>query len=591
MSKVRDFWQRLGHAEGADGGAFRRHQIASLAKRAPILAAANLVNGMATAIVFWPIAPHHLVVAWAAILIAAPFYPLRGWRGRRGRRGPGPASAEPLRRAAIQALVVGLAWGAGAVVLYPAGSIGHQFFLAVVIAGSAVGAAAAMAPVPAAAVAFIVASIVPLFARLAIGGEALQWALAAMTLVFALVALATLRTVYGSIAESFRNKVQNATLLDQLKAARADLLDAIASTSEAFALFDEQDRLVLCNENFGKLLSLPPQSQVKGAAYESLLRAAAPPVPVASGQRALDDWITERLQRHRLAAGSFVQHLANGRWLQTSDRRTSQGGTVTVHVDITELKENEAALRRAKELAESASRAKSEFLAMMSHELRTPLNAIMGFSEILKDELFGNHADPHYKDYAVDIHDSGRHLLQVINDILDLSKIEAGRFELNEQAVDLRWLIDDVGRMMGERVRHAGLQLEVDLPTPTPALFADPRAVKQMLVNLVSNAIKFTPDGGRVTISVAADDDGLEIAVRDTGIGIAEADMAKVMEPFGQVDGGLVRSRPGTGLGVPLVRSLIELHDGTLSIDSAVGRGTTVTLSFAGERVRPRDAA
>ena len=422
-------------------------------------------------------------------------------------------------------------------------------------------------------------------------GEALQWALAAMTLALALAALATLRAVYASIGESFRNKVQNAALLDQLKAARADLLDAIASTSEAFALFDERDRLVLCNEKFGKLLSLPPESQVKGAAYESLLRAAAPPVQIASGQRALDDWITERLQRHRLAAGSFVQHLANGRWLQTSDRRTGRGGTVTVHVDITELKENEAQLRRAKELAESASRAKSEFLAMMSHELRTPLNAIMGFSEILKDELFGGHADPHYKDYAVDIHDSGRHLLQMINDILDLSKIEAGKFELNEQAVDLEWLIDDVGRMMGERARHAGLQLEVDLPSPAPVLLADPRAVKQMLVNLVSNAIKFTPDGGRVTISVAADDDGLDIAVRDTGIGIAEAYLPKVMEPFGQVDGGLDRSRSGTGRGVPLVRSLIELHDGTLSIDSAVGRGTTVTLSFAGQRVRPRDAA
>ncbi len=590
MSMLRRVWRWAGHADGPRAGDFRRHQITSLAKRTPVLVGASLVNVMATAIVFWPITSHHLVAGWAAVVILAVLYPLRGWLRYRDRQ---PVDVDPgeLRRAALQALIIGLAWGGGAVLLYPPQSIGHQFFLAVVIAGSAAGGATAMASVPAAAVAFIGASIGPLFVRLMVHGEPLQLMLAAMALALAVVALATTRTVFGSIAESIRNKLQNAALLDQLQAARADLLDAIASTSEGFALFDSQNRLLLCNDKFGRLLSLTPERLVKGQPYESLLRAGAPPIAVHAGQRSLDDWVVERMQRHRLAAGSFNQQLANGRWLHTSDRRTSRGGTVTVHVDITELKENEAALNRAKENAESASGAKSEFLAMVSHELRTPLSAIMGFSEILKDELFGPHADPHYKEYAADIHTSGGHLLQVINDILDLSKIEAGKFELHEQLCEPDALIHDVTRMMGERARNGGLALDLDLPSALPVLFADARAIKQMLVNLVSNAIKFTPSGGRVTIAAAVKHDGLDIAVRDTGVGIAEPDMAKVLEPFGQIDGGAERDQPGTGLGVPLVRSLIDLHGGTFRIDSVVGRGTTVTLHFATDRLRTRDAA
>ena len=591
MSMLRNLWRWADPADGSNADQFRGHQIASLAKRMPVLVGADLVNVMATAIVFWPIASHRLVAGWAAFVIVALLWPLSGWLRHRDRRLPADTGPDALRLAALQALVIGLAWGGGAVLLYPTHSIGHQFFLAVVIAGSAAGGAAAMASVPAAAVAFIGASIGPLFARLMVHGEPLQLILAAMALALAVVALATTWTVFGSIAESIRSKLQNGALLDQLRAARADLLDAIASTSEAFALFDAQDRLVLCNDNFGRLFSLPSERLVKEQPYENLLRSGAQPVAVHVGQRSLDSWVKERMQRYRLAAGSFTQQLSNGRWLHTSDRRTSRGGTVTVHVDITELKENEAALNRAKESAESANGAKSEFLAMMSHELRTPLNAIMGFSEILKDELFGPHGDPHYKEYAHDIHNSGRHLLQVINDILDLSKIEAGKFELCEQDCELDALIHDVARMMGERARTAGLQLDLELPTALPVLFADARAIKQMLVNLVSNGIKFTPNGGRVTISVVVDDRGLDIAVRDTGVGIAEPDMAKVLEPFGQIAANQERSQQGTGLGVPLVRSLIGLHGGTLRIDSLVGRGTTVTLHFTTDRLRTRDAA
>jgi len=221
----------------------------------------------------------------------------------------------------------------------------------------------------------------------------------------------------------------------------------------------------------------------------------------------------------------------------------------------------------------------------MSHELRTPLNAILGFSEIMRDHLAGPDAWRSYAQYAADIHESGSHLLSVINDILDLAKVEAGRFELAEEEVDLRYAAHAVQRLVRETAHRRELSLELDIPRDLPRLRSDVRVLKQMLLNLLSNSLKFTRPGGQVTLSAERDHGGLTVRVADTGIGIADADLAKVMEPFGQAQNQTEEHYHGTGLGLPLVKSFIERHGGEFHLTSVVDTGTTVSLWFPPERV------
>jgi len=242
-------------------------------------------------------------------------------------------------------------------------------------------------------------------------------------------------------------------------------------------------------------------------------------------------------------------------------------------------------LHAAKEAADAASRTKSEFLANMSHELRTPLNAIMGFSEVIKNEMFGHIAIPQYVEYARDIYGSGAHLLDIINDILDLSKVEAGKFKLTEEKVAIEEVVFAVCNIIKGKADEKNLHIAPRLPGIMPRLYADKRALKQMMLNLLSNAVKFTPKDGDVAISAKVEQDGgVAIVVSDSGIGVAEGDMQKVMAPFGQVDSALAREHDGTGLGVPLVKAMIELHGGTLTFDSTPGVGSVVTLRFPPER-------
>ena len=255
-------------------------------------------------------------------------------------------------------------------------------------------------------------------------------------------------------------------------------------------------------------------------------------------------------------------------------------------VDTTARKETVARLKQAKTEAELANRSKSEFLANMSHELRTPLNAIIGFSELMQNEAFGPLGDAQYKAYATDIHDSGTHLLSLICDILDLSKIEAGKLELSEEEVDVARAVETCRRIVEVRAQDAGLLLETRLPPDLPRLRVDERAFKQIILNLLSNAVKFTPSGGRVAVDAHIDETGrFVITVSDTGIGMAIADIPKALTPFGQVENLLTREHQGTGLGLPLVNSLVVEQNGTLDIDSEPNRGTTVTIVFPAERI------
>jgi signal transduction histidine kinase len=255
-----------------------------------------------------------------------------------------------------------------------------------------------------------------------------------------------------------------------------------------------------------------------------------------------------------------------------------------------ERKRAQLQLVEAKEKAELANRAKSEFLANMSHELRTPLNAIIGFSEIMRSEALGPMENPTYHGYARDIHESGVHLLDIINDILDLSKIEAGTVELRDEVLEPARVVASCLRIVRERATDGEVTILNQLGADLPHLRADERLLKQIMLNLLSNATKFTPAGGRVIVTGRVDEAGeIELAVADTGIGIAEGDIDRALTPFVQIDSSHSRKYPGTGLGLPLTRSLVELHGGTLQITSRVGEGTVVALRFPADRTVPRD--
>jgi PAS domain S-box-containing protein len=274
---------------------------------------------------------------------------------------------------------------------------------------------------------------------------------------------------------------------------------------------------------------------------------------------------------------------------QASITKFDQAGETILTVmlqDITESKKDEQALIDAKDTAEIANRAKSEFLANMSHELRTPLNAIIGFAEIIGDEKLGEIGRSEYRDYANEINHAGRHLLGLISDILDLSKIEAGKLQLREMFVDMRDVARSSLAMLRERALRDGVYLDLAIPEDLPSLLADERMLKQILINLLSNAVKFTPAGGTVSLQAECSSEaGYVVRVRDTGIGMAPEDIPRALSRFVQLDSTSTRKHEGTGLGLPLCRSLVELHGGSLEIESRLGGGTTVTVSLPAERI------
>ncbi len=301
------------------------------------------------------------------------------------------------------------------------------------------------------------------------------------------------------------------------------------------------------------------------------------------GYRGVGSDITERKRTEsalQVSKHALQERVAD---LEKAQRRLEEQGT-----DLVRLAED---LRVASDEAEAANRAKSEFLAAMSHELRTPLNAIIGFSEIIKDETFGPASGSRYRDYAKDINDSGQHLLDLINDILDLSKIESGVDELYVEPIDVPKIIESVLRLVQQRANQRDIAFELVVPDNLPLLIADERKLKQILANLLTNAVKFTNDGGKVTVKTRCPDSGFVFQIADTGIGIAPEDIPKALSQFGQVDSDLSRQYEGTGLGLPLTKALVESHGGSLDLQSEVGVGTTITVRFpASLTQRPQQA-
>jgi two-component system cell cycle sensor histidine kinase PleC len=407
-------------------------------------------------------------------------------------------------------------------------------------------------------------------------------------------------------------------LVERSRTADIRLRDAIETISEAFVLWDAENRLVMCNSKYQELHGLPDSAVAPGTAYADLIAAGKKPL-VRSRV------VTEG--RPEDGARTFELQLDDGRWLQINERRTKDGGFVSVGTDITPLKRHEGRLldgeRRLmatisdlrasrqkleqqaqqmvdlaekyaeeKRRAEEANRAKSEFLANISHELRTPLNAVIGFSEIMQSGMFGALGSAKYEEYCRDIHQSGTYLLGVINDVLDMSRIEAGRMTLDAEDLLLDDLVEESIRIVSaqaaaqeiEVVSEAGRNLQ---------LRGDRRALKQIMLNLLSNAVKFTPRGGRIRVRAKSAGRAITFTVGDTGIGIPSESLKRLGRPFEQVSNQFTKSHRGSGLGLAITGSLATLHGGAMRIRSREGEGTIVSvrLPVAGPLIAHEDEA
>ncbi|MCB9960463.1 MAG: PAS-domain containing protein [Rhodospirillaceae bacterium] len=386
------------------------------------------------------------------------------------------------------------------------------------------------------------------------------------------------------------------------------LCDAIEAVDAGFSLWDADDRLVLCNRRYRKMFPEVDRLIREGADVDEIALGHYASCAGRHDPDAPEDGLDRRHVSSDFGGLTIIQD-AQGKWIRCEEHSISDGGTVSLRTDVTEMKEREFKLERAaldaerhaRDLArladelrvalklaenlrldaETANLAKSRFLATMSHELRTPLNAIIGFAEIIKDRALGIDSADTYFDYAGDIHESGIHLLQLINQILDLSKIEAGSIDLKITEVNFRRALKQCLDMVQSDMRGKGLRPQVELTGDTQVFLADEICVKQILFNVLSNAVKYTNNPGIIYIATRWDEDGgFEVRVTDQGMGIPEDEIPRILRPFERMDSSYTSATSGTGLGLAVVRSLMEHHGGTVELQSKVGQGTTVVLHF-----------
>jgi signal transduction histidine kinase len=356
------------------------------------------------------------------------------------------------------------------------------------------------------------------------------------------------------------------------------LADALECSGEGIVLATADGTVDVVNNQVAAFF---PKSAQLIASGHSLISVLA-----AMEQELLPpDDLNSNLERYRLGdaqyTGAIERQLPTGVWIRFHGSQTRDGGFILMLSDFTAIKEREELYRKAKTEAELASTAKSRFLANMSHELRTPLNAIIGFSEVIAGEMFGELGNPRYLEYSTDILRSGRHLLDVIDSVIDIAKTETGRMDLKAEAVDLGYVLLDCTRMMRDQCISAGVTLTMQPILQSLIVNGEKAKLRQIFLNLLSNACRFTEPGGAIHVQVLHDDPNtIAVQVKDTGIGMSAEDIAVALTPFGQVDSKMERRFQGTGLGLPLTKALVDLHSGVLAIASEKGKGTTVTVRF-----------
>ncbi len=527
-------WRVLLPASGEGRAALRREQAHIGRRMGPFTLTVSLLAAGLLVWVNWDWGPHDLLLLWL-VLIALPFLVLLVVWWREGFGVSARLQARILRRIPVTALIEGMLWAAAPAILFDAPSLEHRLLLDAVIFSLTAASVVVLSGLLLTAWLFVTPPVAALAIAHWQAGGAYGGLIAAV-----IVAYGALLMVGAFLGH--RRFIARVAAQVAAREALETLEEALESVGEAFGLFDADGEPIFLNARYRMLFD----SQSDG-----------------------------------LEPGDEIVQKRGDQWLRSSARLTASGKRVHVHADVTALKRTEDALREARDAAEQASRAKSQFLATMSHELRTPLNAIIGFAEMLAEQPGLDHKKQ--REYAMTIRQAGRHLLSLLNDILDLSRIEAGAYRLDCVPLSLAETAHQVVEMLAGEARAHEITIINAIPE-TLMVMADERALRQILINLVGNAVKFTPPGGQVTISAQPLEGEVEVVVADTGEGIAPGDIARVLEPFVQGEDAMNRRHGGAGLGLPLVKRLVELHGGRLRLESERGRGTRAIFTLPATR-------
>jgi len=531
------------HKPPRHDGAVAYNQALVFRRTGPFISIVTILGAALFVAGFWTREPAWLLLLWFAAAFLPFLYLLRIYLTRRGRLRSGEVPLI-LRRAKLLCGYTGLYWAVAVGVFFTLDSIPHLFLLAIAIGVMTAVGAGIYHVLPQACIVLILPPILALTGAFALNDDTAHVMTGLMVLLYGIVLL-------GVASYGYRRFSALICAETAVEAARADMADAMESSASAVGFFDAEGSPVLRNRKFRDLFG--------------------------------DDW------PEPTPGDDTVRQTADGRWVKSSCSATRRGGLIAVHTDITALKEQEAELRRARDEAESANRTKSQFLAMMSHELRTPLNAVIGFAEILEEKA-KIRGDEKEAEYAHTIHGSGRHLLNMIHDILDISKIEAGQYQLREDWVDLPERVAAVVGRLASEAADTKIAVETTIDPALQAVWADGTALEKILSKLTANAIKFTPAGGRVEIRAQAVENGVAIVVSDTGEGIEDEFQDNICDPFIQADASISRKNGGAGLGLPIVQRLVDLHGGQFTLMSTPGEGTTAKVLIPSPSSQVRSA-
>lgn len=570
MAGIGTFWIDHPVDDSPEAEAIRVQQVATMFGQTPMVAAGNMVNSLITVLLLRDVAPPALLIGWVGILWLLSAYRLQRWWRSRDRPRPNRVRREVARRAVFFAGMAGVLWGGGVALMFPGAPFSHQVFLAFATGGMAGGAAMALSAVPLAAVAFVLAAMLPVVLSFPLHGAGeMPAAMGLMLALFTGVALLVGRTSYQRFIANVRISLANSDLLNELAATRGELLELIANMPVAFALFDGRDRLLLCSDNLEHFLS-------GAAAFER-------PPETARGYEQRPDAAREARVKAALAdyrgrEGTFERELADGRWLQATTRRTRRGGSVTVLVEVSELKAVETAQREAKETAENANEAKSRFLASASHDLRQPLQAL----DLLAASVEEAPDEASRKGIVRDMAQAIRIMSDLLNSLLDISRLDVGAIEPDVAVVPVDGVLRRMENVFSLRARAKGLDLRIvpcGLNVETDAVL-----LERIVENLLANAIRYT-ERGKILLGCRRRGDKLDFEVWDTGIGIPEEHQKAIFEEYYQLGNpGRDRGR-GLGLGLAIVDRLSRLLDHPVHVRSAAGKGSrfavTVPISRA----------
>jgi len=574
LNRVLDFfWPGIPADDSQMGREVRLRQFLLVAQAVTTISGVNLINSVLTSFLFWNVLPHALLIPWLAISVLSSGN--RMWASYRSRNQTPPTTIRrrTIVRSTMWSAVGGALWGIIAISMALQVSILHHVFLAFVVGGQAVAAAVWLSPILSASYAYIWLSVAPLIASLAWQGHPMTTVMAGMLSIFLIASFQLARRSHSDFVKTVTDKLKLENLYDQLSDSEDRLITAIETIDAGFALFDTEDRLVLANSRYREFYDLSSASMHKGATFEDILRTGvtAGQHPEASGRH--EEWTRERLAKHLNPKGPFEQLLSNNRWLQESEYRTKDGGLVSVSTDITNLKQAYDSLKHALDQAESANKAKSEFLSSMSHELRTPLNAILGFAQLMQYDPDANHS-PEQEESINQILSGGKHLLELISQVLDLARIETGNIVVSIEDVLLQDVFSQSMPMAESLARKYNIRLNVSPFDENTVIRGDATRIKQVLLNLLSNAIKYNYPGGDVTVDCTPTGETLIIAVSDNGPGIPEDKQSQVFEPFNRL-GAEAGDRDGTGIGLTITRQLLEMMKGRIGFDSKADEGAT----------------